>query len=295
MLLLPVLVVLASIVFLGLASLADLRTGEVPDGLSYGYTVVMILLAAYGSYTFNDTSLVTDSLIMGACFFIAGFLMFYLGQWGGGDVKVLAGIGCALGSLNHIGYLPQAALSFYPYYLSYLTNLIFIAFPYAAIYGLVIGFNNPDTRKEFGAYVGKARTKAILIASLSPSLLAFLVNLQKLASFYLLLPVMLTVALYLKAVEKTALRQSKDVKDLREGDVAAEDLACGNETIASKRDIEGMSPDAIKKIQELSAKGELPGRIVIKRGIKFTLVLFLAFLTSVYLGNLVEIITGLLI
>jgi len=295
MLLLPELVVFASMVFLGLTSYADLRTGEIPDRLSYGYIAVLLVLSAYGSFLEGEASLFIESLTIGVGFFIAGFLMFYLGQWGGGDVKLVAGIGCALGFLNHVKYLPENAIPYYPYYLSYFTNMIFLAFPYAAAYGLMIGLKNPGTKEEFGRYLKQLKIRAVLIMSFAPSILAMSLHLPKLGIFYLLIPVMLFVALYLKAVEKTALQEERNVENLREGDVVAEDLMMGTQALARKRDIEGMSTEDIKKIQDLAAQGKIPEKIMIKRGIKFAPVLFLALLSAIYLGNLIEIITRFLI
>ncbi len=223
---------------------------------------------------------------MGTAFFIIGLILFYLGQWGGGDVKLMAGIGCTLGYLAYANYLTEG---FFPYYLTYFINMGFIALPYVIIYGLILGIKNPETKSEFMKYWKDIRTKVVFLLSFLPSIFAFSLGQNSLGILYLFLPPLMISALYLKAVEMTALQQVTDVIELHEGDIVAEDLIIENEKIASKRNIEGLSDEDIQKIQRLALDGKIPSKIKIKEGIRFAPILFLTFLSILWIGNLMEI------
>ena len=281
------LVILVSLVCLIMASLFDLKTGEIPEKVNYGFVLAVLALSALDSYSTGDASLFLSTLMPGAAFFILGFVLFYFGQWGGGDVKLMAGIGCSMGYLAYAGSLPSGFV--FPFYVTYFVNMGFIAFPYVVAYGLMLGIRNKSTWKEFIGYFCDNKTRLLLVVSLIPSLVAVYFNIYPMAILYLMIPPMLVSALYLKAVEKTALQEEIPVSNLREGDVVAEDLFSGEERIASKRDIEGFSKEEIAGLQKLVTEGRIPANVTIKRGIKFAPVLFLTYVTVICFGNFMEL------
>ena len=287
MILLVQLAILLAIVFLVLGSIEDLKTGEIPEMISYGYIASSLLVAAAAAILAGDAYLFLNSLLMGASFFGLGFVLFYFGQWGGGDVKLAGGIGCTLGFLAQAGFFHDGL---FPYYATYFINMICLALPYATVYGLLLGLKSPETWKEFGRYLRDRKSVAVLFFSFAPSLIGLYLHLTSLALFYTIIPVMALIALYLKAVELNALRDTVDVSKLREADVPAEDLEADGVVLIRKTDIEGMTLEDVKKIQELAAQGKIPQRIVIKRGIKFAPVLLLALLSVLYAGNFIEMI-----
>jgi len=116
MLLFIQLAIVVALVFLFLGSIEDLRTGEIPEKISYGYIVSALVISAVDSIVVGDVSLLVNSLFMGVCFFAFGFVLFYFGQWGGGDVKLAGGIGCTLGFLAQAGYFHDGL---FPYYVTF--------------------------------------------------------------------------------------------------------------------------------------------------------------------------------
>jgi hypothetical protein len=276
----------ASVVFMAAASVADLRTGEIPEKISYGFIIVSLLVAGIHSTMISDYYPFVTALATGIGFFAFGFILFLLGQWGGGDVKLVAGVGCVIGFLYSVGYITSG---FFPYYTTYFIDLICIALPYASVYGLFLGFRNPETLKEFSRYLRDWRTKAVIVLSFLPALLVLYLGFSVLFYFYLLIPVMLFLALYLKAVELTALQENVPVKKLRLGDVVAEDLLVDGKKIASKRDIEGFDDKTLELIKGLAKDGRMPEVLRIKRGIKFAPVLFFAMISAFWAGNFIEI------
>src|SRR3989338_1977036 len=103
-------------VLLLVGSYTDFKIREVPDYLSYGMIIAGIgLRALYSAMTLDYWIILEGILVLGIMLGI-GCAMFYLGQWGGGDSKVLM----ALGSLIGI------QLSLDQFMLSFFLNLLII-------------------------------------------------------------------------------------------------------------------------------------------------------------------------
>jgi len=282
------LVMVLAILFLFLGSVQDLKTGEIPEKISIGFIISMLLISTGSAVIDSNPGYLIDPLLVGAGFFLIGYVLFYLGQWGGGDVKLVAGVGLCLGYLSNYPLMPKGL---FPYYATYFINLLAIAFPYATVYGVYLGSRVPETGKEFRRLLGDWKTRAAIAASFLPALLAKYYGLGSLAGIYLAVPFMFIIAFYLKAVEMKALQKTIQVKDLKLWDVVAEDLVVEGKTIASKRDIEGLTEESLMKVKKLSEEGKIGKEIRIKWGIKFAPVLLLSFI-SVFYGNVVELIVS---
>src|SRR3989344_5811431 len=78
------------------ASYTDLRTKEVPDWLSYGF--IIAALGIRGIFSFQGGwEVIVTGLLGFAVFYLLALLFYYTHQWGGGDSKLLMGMGAALG------------------------------------------------------------------------------------------------------------------------------------------------------------------------------------------------------
>ncbi|HLD88660.1 MAG TPA: A24 family peptidase, partial [Candidatus Nanoarchaeia archaeon] len=86
-----------ALVALAIGSYTDFRKREVPDWMSYSFVFIALgIRLIYSAITFDWMFFVYG--ILGFFVFLGiALLMFYTGQWGGGDAKVLAGIGAAIG------------------------------------------------------------------------------------------------------------------------------------------------------------------------------------------------------
>ncbi len=282
----PTLILILTLVFLLLASYFDLKSGEIPEKLSRSFIFSMGFLAFLFSLYFMDFSILGFSLLVGLGYFIFGYLTYYLGQWGGGDVKILAGIGLSLGLLGILNFsFPNS--EFFPYYISYFLNMGLVAFPYAFLYGIILGFKNPKIFPEYFHQVSQKKAILVFLLSFLPSITALYFKFPFLSLVYLVLPLFVLISFYLKALEKVALVKKIPVAKLREGDVPKEDLIISGKKI-SARNIQGLEPEQIKEIQKLAAQGKFSKDIEIKFGIKFVPILMLAFLLLIWLGNPLE-------
>jgi Flp pilus assembly protein protease CpaA len=86
-----------AIIALIFASITDLKKREVPDIINYSLIVIGLILGLLSSI-FNISPWPFISSVAGLLFgYLIGSVMFYTGQWGGGDAKMLIGLGALLG------------------------------------------------------------------------------------------------------------------------------------------------------------------------------------------------------
>ncbi|MFH1722376.1 MAG: A24 family peptidase [Candidatus Altiarchaeota archaeon] len=283
-------VILLSILFLVAASIEDLKTGEIPEKISFGLGGLILIIAASKSILEYDVNYLIQSLFLGIIYFAVGYVLYYLGQWGGGDVKVTASLGCALGFLSANGFSWPSS-TWVPFQANFFINVAVLSTPYVLIYTIIIGLSKPDLfRKFFNSFRQEKLMTLVFISSFAPLLLAAYTKNLLLVEVYALIPLLVLSTIYLKIVESEAMRKTISVNDIKEWDIVAEDVKSEGKTIAWKRDIEGVSKKQIEEIQKLAEIGMIPKDITIKWGVKFAPTLLLAFIFTVWKGNLVELI-----
>lgn len=276
------------------SSIVDLRTGEVPDTLSVGFSAAILLIAAgYSTIAWNADAILT-TIGAGAAYFLLGYIAFRLGQWGGGDVKILAGIGCTLGLLDSTGFAwPNS--TYFPYTVTYIVNMAAVATPYVILYGLALGFGRPDVNLKFLQKLREKTTIAVFLFTLSPLILSIYMGYHTLTLVYSTIPVFFIFSLYLKSVEKVALQKRVKVKDLREGDMLAEDIIVNGEVKARGKMIEGITAQDLELLRGLHQQGKVPDEILIRWGIRFVPIFLTAFLVTLYFGNFLELLFSVLV
>ncbi len=250
---------LIGLCFLMAASWSDLRTREVPDLLSYG---LIVFAAAYG---LAETIILWNwqpFLAMAAgelAMLLLGLLMFYGGQWGGADSKLLIGLGGLYGL-----WLGRYAL------LLYLVVALFAGAAYGILYtaGLALRHRAAFLRK-FRTLLREPKVhltrKLVIGAGFLLLLLAFL-----LAQFRLLLFVVAIVAycafylwLGVRTVEDAILIKEYPVAKLREGDWIKQDVVVKGERVCGPKDL-GISVEQIALLKKLKVK-----KVLVKEGIPF--------------------------
>jgi hypothetical protein len=286
--LLPELVFWLTTAFLAVASYFDLKTGEIPEKISRSLIVLMLAMAAAQTFFSMQASYLIYSAVIGIGFFLVGYLMFYLGEWGGGDVKILAGIGCSLGILGAAGHFIRLQ-GIFPYYLDYFINFALAATPYIIVYTFALGLLKPIVFRSFSKGLTGKKSLILLIISFLPAVISMTLKMPNLTLVYLLVPLLVILTFYLKAVEEMALQKMIPVSGLREEDILASDLMVDGKRIAGRRDAGGLSKKQLTEIMAAASERKIPQEITIRWGIRFIPVFFLAYLLTYFVGGALEL------
>lgn len=294
-----------SFVVLLVGSLTDLKTREVPDWVNYGLIFSGIGLNMLFSFIYFDQSVIVKEIsfnnaivsqyiispqsyfmksIVGLIvFFGIAYMMFYAGQWGGGDSKMIMGLGAMLGldlSLRH-GFM-----------LGFLINALFAG----AVYGLLwSAFLVVKNRRKFWREFSKALSKKeaarakklVAVASAALLILFFAVKLPfmrlVMLSFALLILITFYLWIFVKAVEKSCMYKLVEPSKLTEGDWIVNDVYSGGKYICGPKDL-GIEKSQIRRLIELRKKRKI-NRILIKEGIPFVPSFLIAFIITLLFGN----------
>ncbi len=278
------------VAFIGsiLAAISDLKTTEIPDEIPYammGVGVVGHLIKSYLAWSYWPVAL---SLIVGLGFLGFGFLMYYTGQWGGGDAKVLSGIGFLLPSLS--SHFTEGL--FFPFPLSYFFNVFLIGAMYMLLYAVVLSLIN---RKILSGFVIDLKASSKMILLFNGLLIVFLAILGMFLSkyseifsvigmirfgFFLCLG---SIGFYLlwrfaKTVENVGFKKKIRVSELREGDV-----------LLDSKVWEGITKEQVKKIKKSEKK-----YVWVKEGVRFAPAFPLALAFTLVVGDGIVWLIGLI-
>ncbi|MBI4017619.1 MAG: prepilin peptidase, partial [Candidatus Aenigmarchaeota archaeon] len=260
----------------------DLRTTEIPDEIP----VAMALFGAlwYGlAFLSGGSTVGLNGLAIGGAFFILGFLMYYTGQWGGGDAKLIAATGFLIPSAPAF-----AVRTFFPFPLSFLLNVFMIGAVYIVLYSFAVSLPNrsvthafvQDIRggwKEIGLFGIVLAAVSIGVANMVGSTLSSRLTFLSLS----LVPGGIGLFLlwrFLRIVERVGFRKKISVSRLRVGDMIGEDI---RELKMSKKLIRGLTEEEIMAIRKIRRS------IVIREGVRFGPAFPLALLYTLFFGDFV--------
>jgi Flp pilus assembly protein protease CpaA len=282
--------ILLGIAFIALiaGTITDIKTREVPDWINYGIMFSGIgLRLIYTSVNFEWIYLLEGIAGFGICIGI-GYAMFYAGQWGGGDSKLLMGLGALIGLSFKFNPMPLLIV--------FLFNILLVGSVYGLFYSAVLAVKE---RKKFAANFKDVmhdkklmRFRRMKFIILSVFLILLIIAVQKISIdfFVLLVLIIMMLLLYLsfylvvfvKAVEMSAMFKDISPEQLTEGDWIAKDIVVNKKIIARKKDL-GVSKEQIKKLVKLKEQGKID-KIQVKYGMPFVPSFLLAFILSVCLG-----------
>ena len=266
-------------------SYTDFKTREVPDWANFGLIAAGFGINLLFSVIYWKFSFIVNSIIGFSIFFIIAYLMFRFGQWGGGDSKMLMGLGALVG----IGFFSGE----FPFLASFLINALVIG----ALYGILWSFflvakNREKFIKSFRKLNNGKKTvlakRIVLALVLVLVFIALLVpeKFVRLISLYLALITALTFYLWLavKAVENSCMLKFVKPQQLTEGDWIAKEIKADGKYIAGPKDL-GIEKKQIKKLIGLYKKRKVR-KILIKEGIPFVPSFFIAYVITLIFGNL---------
>lgn len=279
-------IILLGIAIIGLiiGAYTDIRTREVPDWVSFSLIGCGIGLRLFFSILYSDWHIIVSGLIGFAIFFAFAWLMFYTGQWGGGDSKVLMGIGALLG----FEWSANSMLA------AFLMNTLILGGLYGIVFSIYLAVKN---RKNFSKEFKKISVKkdfrtfryvayglcivsvllGILVTEWPYRLSLFLLGILALSSVWM--------HAFLKSVESACMFKDISPERLTEGDWIAKEIYDGKKRICGPGDL-GIERKQIKQLMLMQHKGKLK-KVKIKEGIPFVPSFLFGLLTAIVLGNLI--------
>ena len=265
------------VVVLAIASYTDLRTKEVPDWLSYGFIVAALGIRSIYSLQ-NGWQVIVSGLFGFAAFYLLALLFYYSHQWGGGDSKLLMGMGAALG----ISY-PFTEISFTP--LWFLLLLLFSGACYGMIWLGVLAVKRrnclfPELRSLLGSH--KKIHLSVGFGSLLFLGAGFLVH--SLLFIIVLLVALYYILIFLVAVQSCCFIAEKDTRALTEGDWLAEDVVINGKRLLKKKTL---TQHDLEKLHSRKISS-----VLIKEGIPFVPSFLIAYLILLFGKDLIPIVIG---
>ena len=260
----------------------DLKTREIPDWINYsliffGFGVRIF----YSVYLYSFMPIIEGALGF-AVFFVIGMLMFYTGQWGGGDTKLLMGIGTLMGLGINFSEVPLIA--------SFFINLLLVGACYGLLWSVVLAIKHKEefnvSFKENNQMI-KIIRRFILITSALILIPVFIAESMIIKTLFVALAIIPISTLYIwifaKSVEQSCMFKKVKPRYLTEGDWIQDDIKIGRKKVYSKKDL-GVSKKQIQELKRYYSEGKI-GKITVKEGIPFVPSFFIAYLITLFLGS----------
>lgn len=267
-----------------IGSYTDVRTREVPDWVNLGLIGTGFGMNLLFSIIYWEINFILASIIGFAIFFAIAWIMFYTGQWGGGDSKILMGLGAAIG----IDFFSKKF-----FLAEFLVNALIIGALYGILWSIFYIFKNKKKFiKEFKKSMKNKKIiltkKMIFVIFIALILISIFIddNFIKMTMLYLAIILALTFYLWtaIKAVENSCMLKYVKPEQLTEGDWIAKDIKVQGKYIAGPKDL-GIEKKQIRKLIGLYKKKKVK-KILIKEGVPFVPSFFAAYVVTLMFGNL---------
>jgi len=277
------------IIWLIAASISDLKTREVPNWLSYSLITIAIISRLLNAIFYQEFSPLIYSMVGLVIFLVISLLLYYTKQWGGGDAKLLMGIGAT------IPLYPTTLLNYFnpnlnvPFLIILFLNILIIGAIYGLLWTLILSIKNfSKVKKEIKKVKFPLIYKTIYLITLLFIILSFVLLKQTFPMLIMLILILILPFLFLiiKATESVCMFKTIPIEKLTEGDWITKSITINNKEIYSSS-----SPGIEKhQIEELLKHKSKIKEVTIKEGIPFVpSFLFGVIITLIY-GNLIYFI-----
>ena len=267
-----------AIIALIIGSITDIKKREVPDWLNYGLIFAALGIRAIYSAVSWDWMFFLEGIAGFIIFAAIAFAMFYAGQWGGGDAKLLMGLGALIG----LGF----DFTEVPFMLILLFNILIVGGVYGLVWSIALAVRKGKIfSKKFSILLKEKRKWRLSIWTIGFALLAldfvFMpVPLKFLTAVFILIIISgFYLFIFIKIVEECCMLKYVKTSQLTEGDWIAKDIFVKGKRICGPKDL-GISKENIRKLIKLKIR-----KILIKDGIPFVPSFLIGYLITLILGN----------
>ncbi|MGV8086192.1 MAG: prepilin peptidase [Candidatus Woesearchaeota archaeon] len=272
-----------TLIFLIIASIIDIKTREVPDYLSFGLIFIAFAIALAYTIIYKEYFYLINTLLGFVLSLIIAYIMFYLGQWGGGDSKLIMGLGAIIG-FNVFPIFGETNL----WFLVLIISIIFFGAAYGLMWSITLAIRKRkiflENLKLWVNRRGIIITRRILLVIIVLLTIAILTIIPKDYTFIMLFFVsviylLFYLWLFVKVIEETCMIKEVTINKLTEGDWIYKDVYIGKKFITGPKDL-GVSREQIVLLKKYSAKGKIK-TVIIKEGIPFIPAFLLAYVATI--------------
>ena len=262
-------------------TISDLRTREVPDWINFGMIFSGLGIRAIYSVANLDYTIILHGILGLALFFLVASVMYYGGQWGGGDAKTLMGLGALMGM-----EIPKSlTLAQMPDLLIFWVLLLVGGAVYGFGVSILLSIKHASRFRTVLFPIVKRswmRLTAALIVAAAAALAALIIQERfirvLLAGLSTIVVLTYLLWVYVKAVEKACMIKDMPIESLTEGDWIAKDVIIDGKRICGPKDL-GIEREQIALLKELAEKGKLK-TVTVKEGIPFLPPFLIAFILT---------------
>jgi len=277
--------IIIAFVALVIASFTDLKKREVPDYVSYGLIVIAFAIAVINTVIEWNYIFLIQSVMGFVLGLIVAYAMFYLGQWGGGDSKLIMGLGAIFGFNIFPLFGPNNFLL-----LVLIASIIFFGALYGLIWSIFLSIKN---RKVFMNHMTDwlhkrevVITRRILLVVVLVLIVLVLTVLPEefrliILAFIAMFYVLFYVWLFVKVIEETCMVKDIPISKLTEGDWIYKDIYVGKKYVTGPKDL-GVSREQIILLKKYLAQGKIK-TVTIKEGIPFIPAFLIAYVATIIL------------
>lgn len=268
--------IVTAFIGIGIATVWDLKTTEVPDQLPYAMIAIALVLFGYQSFVEWSYMPILYSVGVGIGFLAFGYILYYFGQWGGADAWLLSAIGFLLPF--------RGVQAMFPLPLIFIFNLFFIGAIYMIIYAFIFSLFNRKIFSQFSkdlkassnmALIGLAVLLVIFfsVSWYMSNTLFHVVNFSKMVVSSLfslgLVAMLFVIWKFAKAVEEYGFKRRIPVSKLKVGDMLLEE-----------KKLVGITEEQLKKIRKSGKR-----QVWIKEGVRFAMAFPLALIVTLLYGE----------
>ncbi len=275
--------IIVTFIWLVFATIMDLKTREVPDWLNYSLIIIGLGSNLLYSLFVKDFNYFLFSIIGFGVFFVIANIMYYTKQWGGGDCKLLMGLGAIFGNYEPLSLF--SSINKLPFLATLLVNIFIAGAFYGIVYAIYLAFRN---KKKFLIEFKKTDFKFFKISFLILlifNLVGFFIFENLLFKMLIFISFIVLIGLFLvyfiRAVENSLMYNKLEVTKLTEGDWLVNDVFKNGKLICKARNI-GLTKEDIIALKKNKIK-----EVLIKDGIPFVPGFLIGFILSIVFGDLI--------
>lgn len=245
-----IILVAVGIAWVCAAAVFDIKTREVPDWLSFSMISLGLGIRIIYSAIFSDWLFFLYGLAGFGAALVVGLLFFYAHIWGGGDSKLLMGVGAVFGTA------PFFITPSLPFFVVVLANILIFGSVYGLIWASVLFVRNCREVLAHASHVFRStvylRYALVALAVVSVAMIPLM---REFFTKVFLVVAAVSFVLYyvlyvfIRALEDAVMCRRTPVSELAIGDWVCEDVVVRGKTICRRRDF-GLTAEQIGQLNK---------------------------------------------